>query len=316
MLSATCDFLGLVHNLEQALTEGRIAFVPRERVGQSYTSLLDTCLEQEWCDPQQANKLRGIKAFTSLGQYGSVGRIGLAPLAQRQYSDQPPWQLSGRLRRGLQFLKMLDTMMPPRDVFLWKPWIPPLVVASDGRVDDTAIPSAGVCLYDPLTDAKYAWCMELCSELCLRWRDRHCIMEVEAMPVVTVVLEMCELFRGRDVIWYIDNVAALSAFVKGGSEAEDLDRAAAVLSLAAARLQARFWFEYIQSESNWADELSRSLENSAWTVANGFALRRVQVPAWPWAVRQQDLVCTLEMALGAALGEERGGAAVEVVELR
>ena len=136
------------------------------------------------------------------------------------------------------------------------------------------------------------------------------------MPVVTVVLEMCELFRGRDVIWYIDNVAALSAFVKGGSEAEDLDRAAAVLSLAAARLQARFWFEYIQSESNWADELSRSLENSAWTVANGFALRRVQVPAWPWAVRQQDLVCTLEMALGAALGEERGGAAVEVVELR
>ena len=235
-LSATCDFLGLVHNLEHALTEGRIAFVPRERVGQSYTSLLDTCLEQEWCDPQQANKLRGIKAFTSLGQYGSVGRIGLAPLAQRQYSDQPPWQLSGRLRRGLQFLKMLDTMMPPRDVFLWKPWIPPLVVASDGRVDDTAIPSAGVCLYAPLTDAKYAWCMELCSDLCLRWRDRHCIMEVEAMPVVTVVLEMCELFRGRDIIWYIDNVAALSAFVKGGSEAEDLDRAAAVLSLAAKSL--------------------------------------------------------------------------------
>ena len=86
---------------------------------------------------------------------------------------------------------------------------------------------------------------------------------------------------------------------------------APVLSLAAARLQARFWFEYIQSNIS-----SRSLEASAWTVVNGFALRRVQVPAWPWAVRQQDLVCTLEMALGAALGEERGGAAVEVVELR
>ena len=95
----------------------------------------DTGLEQEWCDPQQTNELRGIKAFTSLGQYGSVGRTGLTPLAQRQYSDQPPWQLSSRLWRGLQFLKMLDTMMPPKDAFLWKPWIPPLVVASKGRVD-------------------------------------------------------------------------------------------------------------------------------------------------------------------------------------
>ena len=40
----------------------------------------------------------------------------------------------------------------------------------------------------PLTDAKYAWCMEFCGDLCIRWTDRHCIMEVGAMPVVTVVL--------------------------------------------------------------------------------------------------------------------------------
>ena len=62
------------------------------------------------------------------------------------------------------------------------------------------------------------------------------------------------ILAGRDAFWYIDNTVALSA--------ADMARAAAAIHLAMARANARacVWFEYIESESNWADEPSRALE--------------------------------------------------------
>ena len=52
--------------------------------------------------------------------------------------------------------------------------------------------------------------------------------------------------RGRDAYWFIDNVAALSGFIRGNSEAPDVDRAAAVAAMFAALLQTRVWFEYVE----------------------------------------------------------------------
>ena len=48
-----------------------------------------------------------------------------------------------------------------------------------------------------------------------RWRGRHSIMEVEAVPLVSVLVALVGLVQHRDVIWFIDNVATLSAFIKG-----------------------------------------------------------------------------------------------------
>ena len=110
-------------------------------------------------------------------------------------------------------------------------------------------------------------------------------------------------FRDRDVYWFIGNVAALSAFIRGNFEAIDVDRAAAVVSLAAAWLQTRIWFEYVESGSNWADELSRGGEES--TSSQGFALRRVEIPAWPWLVGHEAVPRRLAAEIGAAL--EVGG---------
>ena len=89
----------------------------------------------------------------------------LATLTQRQYSDRPPWVLSGRLRRGLKFLKQLEQLAPPREVHLWKPLLKPLVVASDGRVDEQATPSAAVLVADPEDGTRVVIAMQLCEEL-------------------------------------------------------------------------------------------------------------------------------------------------------
>ena len=64
--------------------------------------------------------------------------------------------------------------------------------------------------------------------------------------MVAVLLTMPARFRGRDAYWFIDNVAALSGFIRGNSEASDVDRAAAVAAMFAALLQTRVWFEYVR----------------------------------------------------------------------
>ncbi len=143
--------------------------------------------------------------------------------------------------------------------------------------------------------------MVLDETLVARWRGRHSIMEVVAVPVVSVLVALAGLVQHRDVIWFIDNVATLSAFIKGGCDAPDLDRAAVVVSLAIARSGARVWFEHIESKSNWADDFSRLRGEDTWCPVNGFALRQLEVPSWPWIVPTSGLVPRLLLEVGAAL---------------
>ncbi len=65
--------------------------------------------------------------------------------------------------------------------------------------------------------------------------------------MVAVLLTMPARFRGRDAYWFIDNVAALSGFIRGNSEASDVDRAAAVAAMFAALLQTRVWFDFLST---------------------------------------------------------------------
>ena len=263
--------------------------------------MLNTCLVNDWCEPADANKLRGIKAFAAAGQYGAVGRVGLGMLAQRQYSDSEPWTLSGNLRRALLFLKVLEELAPPRICTVWNTCTPPLVIASDGRVDDDMPPTAGVCVMDVTTNTRLAWWMVVEPELLARWESRHCIMEVEAVPIVALLAVLPAVLAGRDAIWFVDNAAVLSAMIKGGSRCEDVDRAAGVVALICAQIQARVWFEYVESKSNWADGVSRLLHADQWSRQNGFELSQCCVPTWPWLVSVNELAKRLESEVGAAL---------------
>ena len=80
-----------------------------------------------------------------------------------------------------------------------------------------------------------------------------------------------------------DNSNALGAMIKGTSGNQFADRSAIVVSLVAALLQARIWFEYVESESNWSDSASRKLGEDPFAKAFGFTLQEAPLPLWPWA---------------------------------
>ena len=105
---------------------------------------------------------------------------------------------------------------------------------------------------------------------------------MEQAALVTVVISGCYPLEGRDAFWFIDNSVTLSAMIKGSSSEPDIARTAAALHLTLAAKSCSMWFEYIESESNWADEPCRKLWASEFLGPNGFHPRRGIVPAWPW----------------------------------
>jgi len=67
-----------------------------------------------------------------------------------------------------------------------------------------------------------------------------------------------DIFRGKDMIWFIDNTSAESALVKSGSATESMSRLALQAAAFFTALGARVWFEHIPSEDNPSDALSRA----------------------------------------------------------
>ena len=150
-LNMEADFLGLNRGMEGALRTDGITFTPRASLLVKAKSLIESRLQEGSCTPAQASKIRGVLGFLFTGLYGRVGCGGQQPLLQRQYSDALPWTLSTSLRRAFEYL--LDTLraVKPRRVLLWGDGLPPLVIASDGRQDETSPPFVAALLYDQST---------------------------------------------------------------------------------------------------------------------------------------------------------------------
>ena len=138
----------------------------------------------------------------------------------------------------------------------------------------------------------------LSEDLITRWSvQEQYIALVELAAPVTGVFHCNQAFRGRDIVWFIDNSAALACLVKGGSPSADMDRGTAAIHLALASLHCRVWFEYVESDSNWSDTASRLLFADKWSHDNQFKLSSACVPSWVWLVAHQDLLATVRSAL-------------------
>ena len=107
-LNGTADFLGMIHEVADALQNGHVLFTPRTQLLAKAIDLIQQRLQEDSRTPAQVSKIQGVLGFLFTGVYGRVGRGGQQPLLQRQYSDTQPWSLSRTPRRALEY--MLDTI--------------------------------------------------------------------------------------------------------------------------------------------------------------------------------------------------------------
>ena len=79
--------------------------------------------------------------------------------------------------------------------------------------------------------------------------------ELLAGPLALQCLE--EVLAGQQVLWFVDNQAALTAMIKGASPVQDNCRMALILAKRLAGARVACWFEFVDSKANPSDPLSR-----------------------------------------------------------
>jgi hypothetical protein len=190
--------------------------------------------------------------------------------------------------RAIDMVELLLELKPVRIVQVRDVPHPCLVVASDAQVEHGTLPGGGVLVHDPLgvRQARYLQFRESCLaawdlSMDLIGEGRQPIALCEAAMLPLALLAMPELFRGRSVVWYVDNTSAMAAFVKGASANFHLERIVAVFWLCCYQLGCSVWLEWVDSESNWSDGLSRDLANDAFVVEHGFETRET-FPELAW----------------------------------
>ena len=105
------------------------------------------------------------------------------------------------------------------------------------------------------------------------------IAQLELLAVLVALIEVAGLVRGANTIWFIDNVAALMALVKGSSGSHSLDQMAKLVHLACFAIRSVPYSEYIESAANWADEISRRGTQGNWASNNAFSVEECGVAA-------------------------------------
>ena len=165
---------------------------------------------------------------------------------------------------------------------VWGVGSPYSVVASDAALEGKR--SSGGILFvskrsrwalvaDNLKEAETAW-----------QRSEYIIAQLEMLMILLALLASPKSFRSCKTTWFIDNIPALWALVKGSANCEILNHMAYMIHSILFGLGGHMYFEYIESKSNWADELSRIGFRSTFTARHAFPVRAGGVYAWWWRV--------------------------------
>ena len=291
------NFVGVSLRLDGFSRCGEVLLEPKEECLLSISEKVDGALASMSLSSGQASKLRGQLGWASTNLFARMGRTGMAALKTRQYFEKDSRVLHGsRLHKALIFLKYMLPFAPARRILLSKPASPPIIVYSDASwpsIRDgekmTKIPRIGWVIFQQGEKPIGVSC--IANESILKHLiDRSTqILAVESFAAVAAPWVSPHLFSGRDVIWWIDNLSAMSSLVRGAARPEDIDIFASMAALQFAALRCRPWYEWVDSDSNPSDGLSRDGVKDAWTLQQGWDLYDLGDMDWSEVFYKYDI---------------------------
>ena len=290
-------FIGVYCRLDGVNHDGEATFHPREDCISAIQETAANILRKGSCTSAEASKLRGKAGWASTNLFARLGRVGLAALKQRQYSEGSNTGITPQLRDALRFLTTISSI-PPRLVSLRGDIRRPLLIYSDASwpskqdgEKETTIPRIGWIIFDPHSSSPpLGFSMIVDDTITTRLIQREQqILAVEAFAAAAAPWVSPEIFSNRDSVWFVDNAAAVSTLIRGAAKPEDIDRIATVVAFQNADLRHRPWFEWIDSESNPSDGLSRLGLEDPWTKSQSWILKDLTGTDWGQLFDRYDL---------------------------
>ncbi len=282
-------FLGTACGVGTAAQEGIVTFTPKASTIGKIVSTVQMVHRTRRLAAGATAKLRGQWQWAASNAYGRVGRFGTWHLKQHQYYSDSD-EVDDTFLRVLTFMAELASALPVRTVQVVGLPGPPLIVYSDASWNDADDNRLGWIVADPVSGLATGYTMLLTPEFVASWCPRtQQIAMAESCAGVIVPLHNWKQFRGRDVIWFIDNEAACAALIRGSNSAEDVQDVAETAAFFSSLLDARVWYEWIDSASNVSGGLSRV--GTRCPVAHAICADVLEVEPVGWQGRQH--VCAL-----------------------
>ena len=97
------------------------------------------------------------------------------------------------------------------------------------------------------------------------------IAQLELFMILVGITNFAPSIRGSRGTWFVDNIAALMALVRGRSDSQSLDLLTRQIHAALFAIGVEIYFEWIASEANWSDGISRAGLADTWYRQNGFS---------------------------------------------
>ena len=168
---------------------------------------------------------------------------------------------------------------------------PPVVVYSDAFFKPYNEPAPldgircrmGWVIFDSMRNRPIGGSMSIGEDLLSQWQPRkQQVFVAETLVVMAATLLHQDILRGRDLIWFVDNIGALQVLIKGNSSQFDAGNVCAAAHLHWAATGTRSWFEWVASDDNPSDGLSRGGIHDAWTLAQSpsWEIQEYEAPAW------------------------------------
>ena len=223
--------------------------------------------------PAEAATLRGQTGWTATLSAGRFGRIGMHFLKNRQYqSHSESSTLDGDDTQALEFLAFLVSAAPPHAVFFGRSSRPLFRIYSDASHTEGVRTRLGWVLMTDKATTPVGYWYDIPASLLRDWALAHPIMAAESFAILTAIWQHRDLLTKGNVISLKDNEAAARAVIKGDSRLEVVGAMAMCVQLLLIRCNIAVWFEWVDSDSNLADGLSRDGAEDSWTLKQDWEL--------------------------------------------
>ncbi len=260
-----------------AFRYGTVSLVPRPGKLAELSAELADLLAIGEATTARVLSLCGSLMFLILACFSRIGRGSLQPLfwwVANHLASEPrgspstaKYEPDPQAIAALVLFQFAIRNLSSREFQLSRVHRPPLIAYSDAGLEIQSEPcdstrmlgiskGLGGILFDG--DSTLAAAAQCPDDILVGLRPRKTqIIPVELLAAAGLMFTFAEAFLDRDVIFFIDNQAVCAALCKGASRSDDIQAFTTAFHTMVTKLHARVWFEWVPSQANPADELSR-----------------------------------------------------------
>ena len=273
--AADRHYLGASVHLGNFASRGVIRFQPKFTTTQKVLAKIHHALQTNQLDRDSAGKLRGDLQWMYSQCAGHLGRLaGQVFTAHQGDSDPALTPLEARL---LRLLCTLVQDFSPRDIPVVGQLPLPIVVYSDASFENGVLRLGWVIFAPNCTPLGGTTVVP--HQVVSSWKGRsQQIFPGETLCALVLPLLYPTTLESHDLLWFVDNEAAVSTLIRGTTSELDVHLIAQCSLVRLARLGCRLWLEWIDSESNPSDGLSRAGLDDERTQQQGWSLMEFDFP--------------------------------------